>query len=77
MELSIVIPLFNEQGNLGPLHEELKNILADTPSHEIIFVDDGSSDGSADELRGIKETDPNMGAAMRICRVARRHRGRT
>jgi glycosyltransferase involved in cell wall biosynthesis len=67
MELSIVIPLFNEQGNLGPLHEELKNILADTPSHEIIFVDDGSSDGSADELRRIKETDPNV----RVIRLAK------
>ena len=67
MELSIVIPLFNEQGNLAPLHEELKNLLADTPSHEIIFVDDGSSDASADELRRIKESDPTV----RVIRLAK------
>jgi len=67
MELSIVIPLFNERGNLGPLHEELKTILADTPSHEIVFVDDGSTDGSVDELRHIKESDPNV----RVIRLAK------
>ncbi|HVN27883.1 MAG TPA: glycosyltransferase family 2 protein [Candidatus Binataceae bacterium] len=66
MELSIVIPLFNEQGNLGPLHEELKNILADT-SHEILFIDDGSTDASAEELRRIKESDANV----RVIRLAR------
>ncbi|HLX36443.1 MAG TPA: glycosyltransferase family 2 protein [Candidatus Binataceae bacterium] len=67
MELSIVIPLFNERGNLGPLHEELKTVLANTGSHEIIFVDDGSTDGSADELRRIKESDPNV----RVIRLAK------
>jgi glycosyltransferase involved in cell wall biosynthesis len=68
MELSIVIPLFNERGNLGPLHEELKQVLADIgTSHEIVFVDDGSTDGSADELRRIKASDPNV----RVIRLAR------
>ena len=67
MELSIVIPLFNERGNLGPLHEELKNILANMGSHEIIFIDDGSTDGSADELRRIKESDSNV----RVIRLAK------
>jgi glycosyltransferase involved in cell wall biosynthesis len=68
MELSIVIPLFNERGNLGPLHEELKNILATMGvSHEILFVDDGSIDGSADELHRIKESDSNV----RVIRLAK------
>jgi glycosyltransferase involved in cell wall biosynthesis len=67
MELSIVIPLFNERGNLGPLHEELKNVLANMGSHEIIFVDDGSTDGSANELRRIKESNPNV----RVIRLAK------
>jgi len=68
MELSIVIPLFNERGNLGPLHEELRNALAAMEcSHEIIFVDDGSTDGSADELRRIKESDSNV----RVIRLAK------
>ncbi len=68
MELSIVIPLFNERGNLGPLHEELKQILAGmNVSHEIVFVDDGSIDGSADELHRIKDSDPNV----RVIRLAK------
>jgi glycosyltransferase involved in cell wall biosynthesis len=68
MELSIVIPLFNERGNLGPLHEELKNVLAAMgTSHEIVFVDDGSTDGSLDELHCIKESDPNV----RVIRLAK------
>jgi len=68
MELSIVIPLFNERGNLGPLHEELKQVLASMgASHEIVFVDDGSTDGSADELRRIKDSDPNV----RVIRLAK------
>lgn len=67
MELSIVIPLFNERGNLGPLHEELKNILANMGAHEILFVDDGSTDGSVNELRHIKESDPNV----RVIRLAK------
>lgn len=61
MELSIVIPLFNERDNLGPLHEELKTVLDSMGlSHEILFVDDGSTDGSIDELRRIKSSDPHV-----------------
>ncbi len=67
MELSIVIPLFNERGNLSPLHEELKNVLANMGSHEILFIDDGSTDGSANELRRIKESNPNV----RVIRLAK------
>ena len=68
MELSIVIPLFNERGNLGPLHEGLQHVLAAMKvSHEILFIDDGSSDGSIDELRRIKESDPNV----RVIRLAK------
>ena len=68
MELSVVIPLFNERDNLGPLHEELKQVLATMGvSHEIVFVDDGSTDGGIDELRRIKASDPNV----RVIRLAK------
>lgn len=68
MELSVVIPLFNERGNLAPLHEELMRVLsAMGASHEILFVDDGSTDGSAEELRRIKDSDPHV----RVIRLAR------
>ena len=47
MDLSIVIPLYNEEESIPELHEWLKRVLeANGLSYEIIFVDDGSSDTS-------------------------------
>ncbi len=47
LELSVVVPVFNEAGNIGKLHEELSRELdALGRSYEIILVDDGSTDGS-------------------------------
>jgi glycosyltransferase involved in cell wall biosynthesis len=68
MELSIVVPLYNERDNLAPLHEELARVLGATAaSYEMLFVDDGSTDGSADVLRTIKAGD----ARVRVFRLAR------
>ncbi len=45
--ISVVIPFFNEQENLDPLYEELASeFQAIKKDHEIVFVDDGSTDGS-------------------------------
>jgi glycosyltransferase involved in cell wall biosynthesis len=53
VELSIVIPLFNEEGTLAPLYNRLSKVMQDQQkSYEIIFVDDGSTDGS---IRIVKE----------------------
>ncbi len=50
-ELSVVIPVYNEEENLPGLLEELDRVLADLgKTHEIICVDDGSTDGSRDVL---------------------------
>jgi glycosyltransferase involved in cell wall biosynthesis len=54
--LSIVIPVFNEEENLQPLHQSLTQILAEY-SYELVFVDDGSTDGSLKELINLAETD--------------------
>jgi glycosyltransferase involved in cell wall biosynthesis len=68
MELSIVVPLYNERDNLAPLHEELARVVgAAAASYEMLFVDDGSTDGSADVLRTIKTGDPHV----RVLRLAR------
>jgi glycosyltransferase involved in cell wall biosynthesis len=57
--LSIVIPLFNEEGNLTLLHQKLtESLTALGRPYEIIFVNDGSTDGSAKILTGLFETDP-------------------
>ena len=59
--LSIVIPLFNERATLEELHERLTAVLgAIGLPYEIVFVDDGSVDGTYRELRGIAAVDPGV-----------------
>lgn len=57
LHLSIVIPIFNEKDNLVPLWDELVPALqkAAPGSHEVIFVDDGSRDGSTEILRRLRD----------------------
>ncbi len=44
--LSIVVPVFNEAGSLEPLYQEIVAALAERGAFEVVFVDDGSTDGS-------------------------------
>ena len=54
MELSIVIPVFNEEENIVPLVQEIDQVLAPVQeSYEIVVVDDGSKDGTFATLRKI------------------------
>jgi dolichol-phosphate mannosyltransferase len=48
--LSIIIPVFNEEQNIAPLLKRLLPIIAEY-QHEIIFVDDGSSDNTFNEVK--------------------------
>lgn len=59
-ELSLVIPVFNEQDNLMVLHERLRQALQGVRA-ELIFVDDGSTDHSAALLRELQSRDPHVG----------------
>ena len=49
-QLSIVVPIFNEEDNVAPLQQELEAALSGT-DHEIIFVDDGSSDETVSRIK--------------------------
>jgi dolichol-phosphate mannosyltransferase len=60
LELSVVIPVHNEAGNVQPLADEIKRALAGKLSYEIIFVDDGSTDHTAAELAGHAATEPTL-----------------
>jgi len=50
MKISIVIPVFNENESLPDLKVELDKNLSAYPEWEVIFIDDGSSDGSTEYL---------------------------
>jgi glycosyltransferase involved in cell wall biosynthesis len=50
--ISVVVPVYNEAENITKLHDELQSAVSEiTPNYEIIYVNDGSSDGSLRELR--------------------------
>jgi dolichol-phosphate mannosyltransferase len=60
-KLSVVIPSFNEEGNIEELAGRLLAILKNVPyAYEVIFVDDGSSDGTLDKLKGLGKLDENL-----------------
>ena len=52
--ISIVIPVFNEKKYLYKLFDEIK-FHFDNSKNEVIFIDDGSNDGSTTILKKIKE----------------------
>ncbi len=64
--VSIVVPVYNEEESLAILHREIVDAIGDEP-HEIVFVDDGSSDGSWRVLLQLAEADP----AVRLVRFGR------
>ena len=72
-DISVVLPVYNEAGNLRRFVPELSGVLrAMGRSYEIIAVDDGSEDASIEVLRQLKKDDPNL----RIIRF-RRNFGQT
>ena len=59
MKLSIVIPIFNEEENLPLIYAEVKGVLEGMGvEHEILFIDDGSTDNSLNLIRAIQNNDP-------------------
>ena len=60
-ELSIVIPAYNESGGIGPVLTRLASVLAGSGlTHEILVVDDGSSDGTAQAVESLLGTLRNV-----------------
>jgi dolichol-phosphate mannosyltransferase len=66
-ELAVVVPTFNERENVIPLANALQRSLAGI-DFEIIFVDDDSPDGTADAVRALSRTTPEVRVVQRINR---------
>ena len=65
-DLSVVIPVYNEEENLPPLWAELSQVLERLGlAFEVVFVDDGSRDRSAEIIRSFREAD----ARVRLVRL--------
>lgn len=61
MNLSIIIPLLNEQESLPELHAWIvKVMIANQYSYEVIFIDDGSTDNSWQTIESLSKEDPNV-----------------
>jgi dolichol-phosphate mannosyltransferase len=61
MMISLVIPVFNEETNVEEMHRRCVQVLKDTPYiYEMIFVDDGSTDGTLERLKRIALTDQDV-----------------
>lgn len=61
--LSVVVPMYNEEGNVAPLLRRLAVILEDLPGrprYEIVVVNDGSSDRTADAIRAEMRQRPHL-----------------
>jgi len=68
IELSILVPVYNEEESLAPLHAQLSEVLGRLGKpYELVFVDDGSTDGSLEQLAALAEHDP----AVRVIALRR------
>lgn len=60
LELSVVVPVHNEIGNVGPLLSEVRAALDDRTEYEILCVDDGSDDGTGERLAALQRALPRL-----------------
>ncbi len=61
LSISIVLPVYNESGNIFPLFAEIKNTLSALPhTWEVIYVDDSSTDKSVEEIKSLINENSNI-----------------
>ncbi len=59
-DLSLIAPVYNEEGNLRRLHARVAEIFGKTTDWELVLVDDGSKDGSAELIGKLSAEDPRV-----------------
>jgi len=73
-DLSVVLPVYNEVDNITPVHEELSSVLKGLNlRYEVIYVDDGSRDGTTQRIAALAEAEPDTVRAV----IFRRNFGQT
>ena len=60
IDISVLIPIFNEQDSIKELYQEIKKNVPQEFSYEIIYINDGSNDSSLDIIKSILATDKNV-----------------
>ena len=60
IELSIIIPVFNEEESLLDLNTEIKNVLKNKYTYEVIFINDGSVDNSYNLIKELMKDDKSL-----------------
>ena len=58
--ISVVIPAYNESGNIKVIAQKVSEQVGENDSYEIVFVDDGSSDSTLDEIKEAAENDSSV-----------------
>lgn len=59
--LAVIVPVYNEDGNITPFYERARKVLDSLPiASQIVFVNDGSSDGSLERIREIRARDERV-----------------
>ena len=66
-KITVIAPVYNEEGVVNEFYKRLKAVLQNIGTHEIVFVNDGSSDSSYQKLCDIRQNDP----AVRVLNFSR------
>ena len=53
LDISIIVPIFNEEGSINELYNELASSIPHNLDYEIIFINDGSQDDSSEKIQSI------------------------
>lgn len=60
MKVSIIVPCYNEEGNIEVLVDAVAKALKDTQNYELILIDDGSADSTLEHIKATAKTRPHV-----------------
>ena len=61
IQISVIVPLYNEKKNVPILYHSIQKVLRDlSKTYEMVFIDDGSNDGTRTILKDLADKDPML-----------------